>query len=98
MTVSYILLLFWTFLVLFPVYWLFVTAFKLPIDVNTGPKYLMCGLPSLHHVWREMFVVATRYTPVQEHGYRRIESAVLAPSWVGPLMPSAASLIARNPA
>ncbi len=57
MTVSYILLLFWTFLVLFPVYWLFVTAFKLPIDVNTGPKYLMyVDFQPSTHAWREMFV------------------------------------------
>ena len=57
MIVSYILLLSWTFLVLFPVYWLFVTAFKLPIDVNTGPKYLMyVDFQPSNHAWREMFV------------------------------------------
>jgi multiple sugar transport system permease protein len=56
MIVSYILLLFWTFLVLFPIYWLFVTAFKLPIDVNTGPKYLMnVDFQPSTHAWREMF-------------------------------------------
>jgi ABC-type glycerol-3-phosphate transport system permease component len=57
MIVSYILLLFWTFLVLFPIYWLLVTAFKLPIDVNTGPKYLMyVDFHPSTHAWREMFV------------------------------------------
>jgi multiple sugar transport system permease protein len=56
MIASYILLLFWTFLVLFPVYWLFVTAFKLPIDVNTGPKYLMyVDFHPSTHAWKEMF-------------------------------------------
>ena len=39
--VSYILLGIWTLFVLFPLYWLFITAFKLPVDVSTGPKYLM---------------------------------------------------------
>lgn len=57
MIVSYILLIFWTFLVLFPVYWLFVTAFKLPVDVNTGPKYLMyVDFQPSTHAWKEMFV------------------------------------------
>jgi multiple sugar transport system permease protein len=41
MGVSYLLLAIWSIFVLFPLYWLFVTAFKLPIDVSTGPKYLM---------------------------------------------------------
>jgi multiple sugar transport system permease protein len=57
MMVSYILLLFWAFLVLFPIYWLLVTAFKLPIDVNTGPKYLpYVDFHPSDHAWREMFV------------------------------------------
>ncbi len=57
MLVSYILLVFWTFLVLFPIYWLLVTAFKLPIDVNTGPKYLMyVDFQPSTHAWKEMFV------------------------------------------
>jgi multiple sugar transport system permease protein len=57
MIMSYILLLFWTFLVLFPIYWLLVTAFKLPIDVNTGPKYLpYVDFQPSDHAWSEMFV------------------------------------------
>jgi multiple sugar transport system permease protein len=53
MLVSYVLLGIWTLFVLFPLYWLFVTAFKLPIDVNTGPKYIMWVdfQPSLH-AWK----------------------------------------------
>ncbi len=57
MITSYILLIFWTFLVLFPIYWLIVTAFKLPIDVNTGPKYVMgVDFQPSTHAWKEMFV------------------------------------------
>jgi multiple sugar transport system permease protein len=42
--------LIWTAVVLFPIYWLFVTSFKLPIDVNTGPFYIpfVDFKPSLH--------------------------------------------------
>ncbi len=38
--VTYALCSAWTFVVLFPLYWLVVTSFKLPIHVNSGP-----GLP-----------------------------------------------------
>jgi multiple sugar transport system permease protein len=38
--VSYLLLGFWSFVVLFPLYWVGITSFKLPIDVNDGPFYL----------------------------------------------------------
>jgi multiple sugar transport system permease protein len=37
---TYLVLGFWTFVVLFPLYWLFITAFKTPVDVFTGPKYI----------------------------------------------------------
>jgi multiple sugar transport system permease protein len=40
MIISYLILLFWAFVVLFPLYWLFITAFKIPPDVNDGPRYL----------------------------------------------------------
>ena len=40
MAVSYVLLLAWTFVVLFPLYWLAITAFKTPLDVNSGPFYI----------------------------------------------------------
>ena len=34
-----------------------MTAFKLPIDVNTGPKYLMyVDFQPSTHAWKEMFV------------------------------------------
>ena len=32
--VSYVLLVFWAFVVLFPLYWLAITSLKLPIDVD----------------------------------------------------------------
>ncbi len=53
--ISYLILLFWTFIVLFPLYWLLVTSFKLPIDVSQGPKYVptVDFQPSLH-AWIDM--------------------------------------------
>ncbi len=40
MLLSYLLLGFWAFIVLFPLYWLAITSFKQPIDVNSGPVYV----------------------------------------------------------
>jgi multiple sugar transport system permease protein len=40
MAVSYLLLGAWAFVVLFPLYWLVVTSFKQPIQVDSGPFYL----------------------------------------------------------
>ncbi|MEW5956703.1 MAG: carbohydrate ABC transporter permease [Chloroflexota bacterium] len=50
MVISYLLLGSWTFVALFPIYWLVVTSFKLPIDVNMGPFYLptLDYQPSFH--------------------------------------------------
>jgi len=47
----------WTLVVLFPLYWLVVTSFKLPIDVNQGPFYLpfVDFKPSLH-AWQYILV------------------------------------------
>jgi multiple sugar transport system permease protein len=52
---SYILLGIWAFVVLFPLYWLVITAFKLPVDVAQGPFYLpyVDFQPSMH-AWEEM--------------------------------------------
>ncbi len=38
--ISYAVLAIWTFVVLFPLYWLAITSLKRPIDVNTGPYYI----------------------------------------------------------
>ncbi|NCF68132.1 MAG: ABC transporter permease subunit [Chloroflexi bacterium] len=40
MFVSYVIMIFWAVVVLFPLFWLFVTSLKLPVDVNTGPFYI----------------------------------------------------------
>ena len=53
---SYLVLGFWAFVVLFPLYWLGVTSLKLPVDVNDGPDYLpgVDFVPSLH-AWEYIF-------------------------------------------
>ena len=55
--ISYVLLIGWALVVLFPIYWLLVTSFKLPIDVNTGPFYIpfVDFEPSLH-AWEYIMV------------------------------------------
>jgi multiple sugar transport system permease protein len=57
MALSYLVLGFWTLVVLFPLYWLVVTSFKLPIDVNQGPVYIpfVDFQPSLQ-AWRYIYV------------------------------------------
>jgi multiple sugar transport system permease protein len=54
--ISYLLLGAWSFVVLFPLYWLVVTSLKLPIDVNSGPFYApgIDFAPSLD-AWRYLF-------------------------------------------
>jgi len=53
----------WTFVVLFPLYWVAVTSLKLPIQVANGPVYLpfIDYMPSLH-AWRYIFVDIARDT------------------------------------
>lgn len=54
---SYAVLLFWTVVVLFPLYWLVVTSFKLPFQVNEGPYYLpFVDYQPSGHAWRYVFV------------------------------------------
>src|SRR5947207_7402678 len=54
---SYVLLLGWTFVVLFPIYWLAVTSLQLPIQVNSGPVFFpfIDFQPTLEN-WRYIFV------------------------------------------
>ncbi|HKZ70816.1 MAG TPA: carbohydrate ABC transporter permease [Anaerolineales bacterium] len=54
---SYLALGVWTFVVLFPLYWLLVTSFKLPFQVADGPFYLpfVDFQPSLH-AWQYILV------------------------------------------
>lgn len=57
MVITYLLLCLWALVVLFPLYWVVTTSFKLPVDVNTGPFYLP-GIdykPSLH-AWHYILV------------------------------------------
>ena len=54
---SYAVLLFWAFVVLFPLYWLVVTSFKLPFQVNEGPFYIpFVDYQPSGHAWRYVFV------------------------------------------
>jgi multiple sugar transport system permease protein len=39
MTITYVLLIAWTVICLFPIYWLIITSLKQPIAVFQGPKY-----------------------------------------------------------
>ncbi len=54
---SYIVLLFWAFVVLFPIYWVFTTSLKLPFQVDSGPFYIpfIDYKPSLES-WRYILV------------------------------------------
>ena len=57
MLVSYVVLIAWTFVVLFPLYWIAITAFKTPLAVNAGPFYIPFRdfTPTLES-WRYIFV------------------------------------------
>jgi len=56
-TLSYLALGAWSAVVLFPLYWIATTSFKLPVQVYGGPVYLpfVDYEPSLH-AWRYIFV------------------------------------------
>lgn len=55
MGASYVVLAFWTFVVLFPLYWLLVTAFKSPSDVDNGPKFIpFVDFQPTAYAWGEM--------------------------------------------
>ncbi len=63
MAATYLLLFFWTLVVLLPLYWVLITSFKLPIQVDGGPYYLpfIDFQPSLD-AWRYIFVDVARDT------------------------------------
>lgn len=54
---SYIGLGVWAMVVLFPLYWVVITSFKEPFQVNNGPRYLpfIDFQPSLH-AWKYIFI------------------------------------------
>jgi len=55
--IAYALLIGWAFVVLFPLYWIVITSFKLPVQVNSGPKYIpfLDFQPTLEN-WRYILV------------------------------------------
>ncbi len=58
-TLPYIPLVIWAVVILFPLYWMVITSFKLPIDINRGVSYLpwVDFTPSLH-AWRDLMAGA----------------------------------------
>ncbi len=77
MIISYLLLGIWTFVALFPIYWLVVTSLKLPIQVNQGPFYIP-GIdfePSLH-AWEYILVGDLSNDTLRTY----VNTAVVAPS------------------
>src|SRR2546426_11497149 len=61
--VFYAALVTWAAGGLFPLYWIVVTSFKLPIHVYAGPVYLpfVDFMPSLH-AWGDLFVDLRNHT------------------------------------
>ena len=53
----YLVLAIWTAFVMFPLYWVLITSFKLPAAVNEGPFYLpfVDFTPSLH-AWKSLLI------------------------------------------
>ena len=51
----YVPLLIWAVVILFPLYWMVITSFKLPIDINRGVSYVpwVDFSPSLH-AWQDL--------------------------------------------
>jgi multiple sugar transport system permease protein len=60
---TYAVLLLWTFVALMPLYWVFITSFKLPVQVDAGPFYLpfIDYQPTLD-AWRYILVDIARDT------------------------------------
>jgi multiple sugar transport system permease protein len=61
-TLSYAALIAWSLIVIVPLYWTVVTAFKTRADVFSGPKYIpgLDYVPTLEH-WQRFFVQDWRY-------------------------------------
>src|SRR5438105_10787995 len=56
-TLTYIFFAFWSFLIFFPLYWVVITAFKLPVAVNASTTYVpwVDFQPSLD-AWRYLLI------------------------------------------
>jgi multiple sugar transport system permease protein len=52
---AYLPLIIWAVIILFPLYWMVITSFKLPIDINRGVSYIpwVDFSPSLH-AWQDL--------------------------------------------
>lgn len=80
MVLIYLVLGFWTVVVLFPIYWLLITSFKLPVDVSRGPFYLpfIDFKPSLH-AWQYILVGDLSRDTIRNY----INTVVVAPVSAG---------------
>jgi multiple sugar transport system permease protein len=59
---TYIVLGFWSIVVLFPLYWLFITSFKTPADVNNGPFYLpFVDYQPVLNTWYDLLVTQQNF-------------------------------------
>lgn len=57
MLVTYLVLAVWAFIVLFPLFWIFTTSFKLPVHVYDGPVYIpYVDFTPSSDAWRYIFV------------------------------------------
>ncbi len=78
---AYLLLLAWSFVVLFPLYWLAITSLKTPLIVNSGPAYipLVDFQPTLAN-WQYLVVDTARDTfrPLINTTIVGVSSAILA--------------------
>jgi len=55
--ISYIILIFWSLVLFFPMYWVVITSFKLPVDLAQGATYLPFDDFQPHlHAWTYLFV------------------------------------------
>jgi multiple sugar transport system permease protein len=62
---AYAILVLWTLVVAIPIYWLVITAFKRPQDINSGPTFIPWvdftpGLHAFHDVFVEQGLVNSR--------------------------------------
>lgn len=54
---TYGILVLWAIVVLFPLYWVLITSFKLPFQVNDGPDFIpFVDYQPSGHAWRYIFV------------------------------------------
>jgi multiple sugar transport system permease protein len=70
----------WSLVVLFPIYWLVVTSFKLPIDVDKGPFYLpfIDFKPSLH-AWKYILIGDLKVDTMRNY----LNTIIVAPTSAG---------------